>query len=374
MKKIIFALLLPALLSSCSLFKFSVSTGDTPLSPTDLNIRMTTRGFYNEFTNRVITTADSIIASSDNFNIKINALRWKMEATSACASAVFQTIPEVSLLNTWVLCRQIEQTLTTLPDSALFGAQTPLARAASKQLLTKIETLARNTLPTDRHMQMSTFVNNYCSSRTMAELRVMPDNLMLEWINYLGMSDKSFVKTVGAVSEVMADMGERMSNFSQQLGNELSWSKEMIVMQMEQDSIRDRLSMQLDSTARDFRRMVLILEHSPELIEVVSEKLNKQLTSLMETMNYSVDNAFANIERERIALQDFFAEQRALVMIEAQHTADAAVKSALDSLPSVIGKVLVYVILGAIVIFTLPFLLGLWLGQLRERKRKNRQQ
>ena len=48
-------------LSSCSLLKFSIETGDVPLTPEEQRVRMMTRGFYNTFNYSVISTSDSII-------------------------------------------------------------------------------------------------------------------------------------------------------------------------------------------------------------------------------------------------------------------------------------------------------------------------
>lgn len=372
MKKLLFAIIFAFVASSCSLFKMTISTGDTPLPIVELNTRMMTRGFYNEFTSKVIAAADSIIATSTSHQTKMNALRWKLEATSAATQSSFQTVPQVALLNTWVLCRQMNAMLVSTPDAKLFGKQSPIARNASKELLAKIERLAKSVLPADMFAKMNTFVDQYCTANRVSQTTLAPDNLMLEWVQYLEANDKEYVRTVGSVSEVMADMTDRFSSYTSQFGNELSWSKDLITMQLAQDSIRDKLSMQLDSTARDFRRMVLILEHSPELIDTVSKSLNKQLTSLIETMNASVDGAFMNIARERVALQEFFAEQRELLMKETKDAADTAVKSALNMLPTIIGKILVYIILAAVVIFTLPFLLGMWLGGLRARRKERK--
>ena len=360
------------LLSSCSLFKFSVNTGDKPLPAADLNMRMMTRGFYYEFCQAIVSTADSLIAATPDADLKIRALRWKIEATSACTATAMQTLPEVALLDTWVLCRQMDTLFRTAPDSMLFGPLTPIARQTASHLNAKAARLAAEVLTPERYTLMANFIDDYCREHPPGTPDLTGDNLMLEWVQYLGDAGKNYVKTVGAVSEVMADIGERTSSYMGQLSNSISWYKEMVELRLEQDSIRDRLALQLDSLANDFRKMVLILEHTPEIADAIGANLNTQMSALIGTLNRSVDDAFRDIDHQRTELQRFVAEQRALIMQEARQAADATLRSALDALPGMIGSILFYVILGGVVLFSIPFGLGFLLGHLRGRSKGHR--
>ena len=52
---------------------------------------------------------------------------------------------------------------------------------------------------------------------------------------------------------------------------------------------------------------------------------------------------------------------------------DAAVQGALDRVPGLVGRLLFYVVLFALVMLGLPFVLGFWLGRWRERARRRRE-
>lgn len=51
-------------LTGCSLLRFTIASGDEPLSKQDTRMRMMTRGFYYDASDAVIAAADSIAAGS----------------------------------------------------------------------------------------------------------------------------------------------------------------------------------------------------------------------------------------------------------------------------------------------------------------------
>ena len=102
------------LMTGCSLLKFSIDTGETPLPPEELTMRMMTRGFYHDIADRVARAADSIASASPDAPVQMRAIRWKIEATRAGVTAAMQRIPEVALLDTWLLCRRMDGALSLI--------------------------------------------------------------------------------------------------------------------------------------------------------------------------------------------------------------------------------------------------------------------
>ena len=103
------------------------------------------------------------------------------------------------------------------------------------------------------------------------------------------------------------------------------------------------------------------------------EELNKQVTQLIYTMNYSLDNAFANFDRQRDELQRYVTAERQALVDQLRESADGVVQRALDAVPGLVGKVLLYVVLALVVLIGGPFALGFWLGGVRERGRRKRE-
>ena len=142
------------LLTGCSLLKFSVDTGGEPLSKEETRMRLLTRGFYYEASDEVTAAADSIAAGSDDAELQRRTIRWKLRTTRAAVDAAMQQAPELALLDTWMLYRNMDSLFAARPDSLLFGAGSPLARRTASRLHRKARHLASDLLTPERYELM----------------------------------------------------------------------------------------------------------------------------------------------------------------------------------------------------------------------------
>ena len=104
-----------------------------------------------------------------------------------------------------------------------------------------------------------------------------------------------------------------------------------------------------------------------DLAEDVLEELNRQVTQLIGTMNASIDNAFAGFDRQRDELQRYVTREREALVEQLRQTGDDLVRTTLDAVPGLVGKVLLYLVLALAVLIGGPFALGFWLGGVRQR-------
>ena len=357
--------------TGCSLLKVAVATGD-PLSKEEMNVRTMTRGFYYDMAGEVARAADSIIGASDRLEVRTAAVRWKIRATRAGVTAAMQSIPDVAMADLWILCRRMNEGFAATPDSLLFGAQSDIARETAARLDRRAARLAGRLLPAERYALMERFVDEFMRDNPVAESDGA-DNTTLAWLEFLRENGVEPAYAVGSIAEVLADVNDRVSGQTQQLANSVGWSKDLIAMQLQQDSMRMEVGARLDSLERNFTRIVVVAEHLPEISDKVLEELNEQVTQLIYTMNYSLDNAFANFDRQRDELQRYVTAERQALVDQLRESADGVVQRTLDAVPGLVGKVLLYVVLALVVLVGGPFALGFWLGGVRERARRKRE-
>ena len=356
-----------ASLTGCSLLKVAVATGD-PLSKEQMNVRTMTRGFYYDMAGEVARAADSIVAASLDVNVRVAAVRWKIRATRAGVTAAMQGIPDVALADLWILCRRMNEGFAQAPDSLLFGLQSDIARDAALRLDRRAGRLARQVLPDDRYALMERFVTDYVRDNPASE-GDETDNTTLAWLEYLRAAGVEQDYATGSIAEVLADVNDRLSGQTQQVTNSVSWSKDIFEMRLRQDSLRLQVGAQLDSLERSFNRIVVVAEHLPEISDKVLEELNRQATQLIWTMNASVDNAFADFDRQRGELQQYVTREREALVEQLRATGDELVRTTLDAVPGLVGKILLYVVLALAVLIGGPFALGFWLGGVRAKAR-----
>ncbi len=371
MKRFLVLLFAAAAFASCSLLKVSVSSGD-PLPRRDAETRLLTRGFYYDFSSEVARAADSIVEAAPELATRLAAVRWKIRATRAGVSAAMQSIPDVALADMWILCRRMDEGFAAMPDSLLFGAQSDLARATAARLDGRIGRLARQALTGERYELMVRFVERFVREHPLAEQGVEPANTTLAWIEFLREQGVETDHTTGTIAEVIADVNDRLSGQTHQLANSVGWSKEMLEMELRQDSLHVQLGAQLDSLERDFGRLVLVAEHLPEISDRIMMGLNSEVAQLVDTMNALVDNAFVDFGRQREALQGYVTQERQALVGQLRRTAEELLASTMDAVPGIVGRVLLYVVLALVVLVGGPFALGFWLGGVRQKlKTKN---
>ncbi len=277
-----------------------------------------------------------------------------------------QGIPDVALADLWILCRRMNESFAEAPDSLLFGSQSDIARDAALRLDRRAGRLARQVLPADRYDLMAAFVDDYIRKNPASE-GDETDNTTLAWLEYLQAAGVEHDYATGSIAEVLADVNDRLSGQTQQVTNSVSWSKDIFEMRLRQDSLRLQVGAQLDSLERSFTRIVVVAEHLPEISDKVLEELNRQATQLIWTMNASVDNAFADFDRQRGELQRYVTREREALVEQLRTTGDELVRTTLDALPGLVGKILLYVVLALAVLIGGPFALGFWLGGVRAR-------
>ena len=210
------------LLTGCSLLKFSVDTGGEPLSKEETRMRLLTRGFYYEASDEVTAAADSIAAGSDDAELQRRTIRWKLRTTRAAVNAAMQQAPELALLDTWMLYRNLDSLFAARPDSLLFGAGSPLARRTASRLHRKARHLASDLLTPERYELMRQFVAAQPLPAPGDE--VQPDRTMLPWVDFLRAHGIEALYPVGTIAEVMADMGDRIGGVTQQTTNAIDWT------------------------------------------------------------------------------------------------------------------------------------------------------
>lgn len=362
------SLAVAAAMTGCSLLKVSVSTGD-PMSPEDARVRVMTRALYYDLSNEIITAADSV-ATSHDIDLKIRAIQWKIRTTRAAVSAAMQTIPDVALADTWILCARMDRAFTHRPDSALFGPYTPMMRQTAARMLTKVDSVARDALPAQRYGLMKEYVGDYIRrNRPRSGENVAPQNTTLAWIDFMKSKGIEVEYDLGSISDVVSDMSDKMSGQTGQLTNSLMWSKDILEIEWQRDSMSQYVAAQMDSLDRSFERIVVVMENIPEISDSVMVNFNKHVEQVLASLESSLDYAFGQVDMQRSELQRYVSAEREAIIRQAGETAQGMVQQAIDQVPAIVSRVAVWLALLAVVVLGLPFAAGYWVGTLRERSR-----
>ncbi|MFV0378911.1 MAG: hypothetical protein ACK5JD_16595 [Mangrovibacterium sp.] len=229
------------LANSCSLMKLSIETPGKPLSSRQLTTRALVRNFVNQATDAVARSADSIAQLAANEPLfQINAIRWKLSAASAYTRAGYQTVPESSLTDVWVLTRQWNQFMNAQADS-LFGNYGKLAQNTCLQLLTNWELLLEKQYNQADYDQLSEFVSEFAANHRLHSFSTQAPQTMAALLHYLELPDTAYTSTVGTQAEVLTDFADRMGRYQTQLTNGMEWEKDRLLVQWNEGGLDKKI-------------------------------------------------------------------------------------------------------------------------------------
>lgn len=358
-------------MSSCNLFKISLASETEPLTKQELNTRLAVRSFYSQFAQAVIQTSDSILVHSENHQVAINALLWKINSTSAASKAAYQTIPEASLIDVWALTYQMDDLMRSAYADSLFGEHKEWAQKASGYLKKSADQMARSLSKKDRYEKLSAFVRQYSRNHKLNDLQFVRGNVLPELTSYLGIPDSAYVSSIGSASEVMNDLTERISIVNEQIQNQIEWQKQLFTVKWDNDSLSDQIFARTDSLSLMMNRLVILARESPEMLGTIAVRLREELGPMLMDLGTQMNMSILQLSRQREELQRFIDEQRALVAQEINQTSDKIIAAAADSVVKIIRNLILYFILLILVLFGVPFGLGYSFGRMRLRRKQS---
>lgn len=356
--------------AGCSLLEVSVSSGE-PLPKEDAQLRTFTRGFYYTFQKQAVELADSVIRSSDDFNVKSRAIRWKIQTTRAVASAALESSPELAAVELWTFCKALNRSLNSGPDSLLFSEYTSVVADRVDEMEKRYVSQLSHILPDERINLMKEFVETRDYSSFSKENQFTCD-VSLEWMEYLKKKGMEYKTAAGSISEAITDVGGKMEGYTNQFSNDLSWGKELLDLEIRQDSIYEKIDGQLKALNEEFERVTMVMQDFPEISDQLLSNMNVYADQILDSFNSLVLQTFSGIDRQREELQKYISKERVALLNDVHRAVNDSVENVLDWLPLFLGKMLGYILLFLIILLGIPFYIGFRFGKMHTRRKSKK--
>ncbi|WP_020526184.1 hypothetical protein [Flexithrix dorotheae] len=362
------------LLNSCSLVK--IESEQKPLSQKELNTRLMTQYFIAEASDRIEIAADSIMLINTDPEVQKNALKWKIYAQSSFRKTGFQTSPKLALLDTWTFMREIQEYFQNEEHPPLFGDHQEYALQAASKNAEEIEEIARKLMSDKEFESHSTFVNNFVKEHQLTPENLAHTSVREKYLQFLEIPDSVAVNTVGTLSEVVADLSNRIDYTSSSAPKQLKWNTELMLKEKGIDSVE--VKKYVDDLNRKFDRLIFIAESSPEMLDEAIKEFRDQMQPLFYGLNSEIANSMIKlaqerkqmdtiIVRERIAIDSMILRERKAIVKDASALTVQVVNDTMEHLKGLITSVLFYVVLFFAVILGIPFSLGFFTGKLLQK-------
>jgi len=363
-------LLLP--LSGCSLLEVKLDSQTTPLTQQELNMRLLTREYTQQFFSQVEQAADTIAANYDPQD-KLNqsyVLLWKINAEEGLQRAAYQVSPTAALIDSWVFTEQMNQFFYSGAGSELFT--TSEAKQVSQTLAQEVDKLAKSLLKGSSYKATKQFVIDFAAQHPFEDLSFIRTPAYRAWLEANQISETEAVSTLGTMPEALGDVSDRLSLVSEQTPKLMTWKAQLIAMNSSISGEQLTATLQsLQATSESFQDFV---ENNPEYMENLAEQMALQLQPLVKDIDARTAARLDQLSLERQALEEMVARERAEIALivsaerekftqDLDKVSQDVLTLAMDKLVELIKSTIIYFVLFIVAIFFAPLGLGYLLGK-----------
>lgn len=361
-----------ALTGGCSLLEVKFDSQTTPLTQQELNMRLLTREYTQQFFSQVEQAADLISAGYDPQD-KLHqsyVLLWKINAEEGLQQSTYQVNPTAALIDAWVFTEQMKQFFANGAGKDLFATEHALQ--ASNQLAIEIDQLAKSLLKKSSYTSTKQFVDQFVTNHPFEDLSFIRTPAYRAWLKANEISEDQAVSTLGTMPEALGDVSDRLSLVSEQSPKLMTWKAQLIAMNSTISGEQLNQTLQsIQMTSESFQDFV---KNNPKYMEDLARQMSIQLQPLVEEIDSRTSERLDQLSVERQALEAMVARERAEIALivsaerekfaqDIDKVSQDVVTLAMDKLVELIKSTIIYFVLFIVVIFFAPLGLGYMLGK-----------
>ncbi len=356
----------------CSLLEVKLDSQTTPLTQQELNMRLMTREYTQQFFSHVEQAGDTISASyppQDTLH-QSYVLLWKINAEEGIQQSTYQVNPTAGLIDAWVFTEQMNQFFSSGAGKELFA--TDHALQASEQLTTNIDQLAQSLLKEASYTSTKQFVSDFATQHPFEDLSFIRAPAYRAWLQFNDISEDEAVSTLGTMPEALGDVSDRLSLVSEQTPKLMTWKAQLIAMNSSVSG--EQLTQTLKSIQTTSESFQDFVQNNPQYMQELARQMSAQLQPLVEEIDSRTETRLEQLSGERQALEEMVARERAEIALiisaerekfaqDIDKVSQDVITLAIDKLVELIKSTIVYFVIFIVAIFFAPLALGYMLGK-----------
>ncbi|MGR5325592.1 chemotaxis protein [Vibrio sp. DNB22_17_1] len=359
-------------LSGCSLLEIKIDSQTVPLTKQELNMRIMTREYAQQFFAQVEQAAD-VLHERYEPRDKVHQsyiLLWKINTEEGLQAAAYQVSPMAALIDTWVFTLQMNQFYSQGAGKDLFA--TTEALQVSAHLAKEVDKLAQSLLKKDVYNKTKLFVADFVAQYPFADLSMFRTPAYRAWLEASKISEEEAVTTLGTMPEAIGDVSDRLSLVSEQTPKIMTWKAQLLALNSAASI--EHVNAALNSLKVTSESLKDFIDNNPEYMRNLAQQMAVQLQPLVEDIDEKTEERLSQLSEERQALEKMVARERqeiaqiisserAQFAKDLDHVSQEVVSLAMDKLIELVKSTIIYFILFILVIFFAPLALGYMLGK-----------
>jgi len=322
------------------------------------------------FANAVESAADSILALSDDPQIRRRALLWKINAIPAAQSAIFRIDPLLALLDVWTFSVQMTDYFETGAGKNDFGEWQPIAIDACRELEEQFSEIAVELAGDVTTNRGNEFVKAWASENLIEDISFTRESTRGYWSEVVK-EGGGVVNTVETLTDAMRVMADRMDASYVLALKQARWQAQLFV---EDDLAKnpdiDGMFTNLDRVAEmdgDVSDIALDIDEIEEQFGL----LQRDFAAIVDSINAYWATATRVLEAQRLDMEPLIDRQRKAAMADLEVMSAKIVDQSISKLRGAITWMILPGVLGLIALMAGPFAIGFFAGRGSSRQRRH---
>ena len=262
------------------------------MTQVELGIRINEIGKF--FVGTVEEAADEIIQNTDNEQVKMNALEWKINAIPQALQSLVILDPLAAGYDVYALSEQMYEFFKEGNGKNLFGSQQYIAIKACEDILDEMEVIADDFRDKKYRQETIKYLDEWVKDNPIKNLQFNRKSTFNLMAKTLGAQDYDIGSTVGGISESINDIRSQITFYTEFLPKHVKWQAEFAAHELLGDSTLEKTFNNLDRIVESTERITLVAEQTPALLKDIQSstlaEVNKQLLIILNTLSSERNN------------------------------------------------------------------------------------
>jgi hypothetical protein len=243
---------------------------------------------------QIESAADKIMFETPSTEGRRQALAWKAEAIPILQNMMLKTDPVAAMVDTWAFVYQMNNYFQQPALKTQLGQLQPVAADTISRMDAQMEQLVRTAAPTANIADMRTRIESWAAAHPIQRGLPGRESMDAELIDRVG--NLGPVASVRALEQGMGDLTARLDAYNVYAPKQARWQAELLLSDLGQDP------------------HVATAMSSLGAISDAAGKASGNIDRMPDLMQQARAALLADVQGQRLAVQDFVDQQRALTL------------------------------------------------------------
>ena len=321
------------------------------MSTIELNIRL--NEFEKYFMSKVEEAADEIIDKTDNDQIRMNALEWKINIFPRVMESLLILDPRADGIDLYALSGQMLNFFKTGNGKDLFGKYQYIAIDACEDIMNEIGQIADDYRSEKYRKDGMQEINKWIEENPIQSLKFYRRSTFEVLAKTLGEEEYDLSATVGNLTEAVHDIRRQISVYANMLPRQTKWEAQLISYEVLEDSTFKKSLNNINQVFEDINRITTMIEETPALLNDLQKssfkEIQTQLLYILKVLENERAIILEEIKNERVAVMLDVNQQR----IETLEKIDQITEKSINQSSIVAGNLIDKIFFRAIILLIL---------------------